>query len=95
MSGPISLLLWFVTANVVAYLLMLIDKRSAQAGARRIRESTLLSWSLIGGSLGALAASIIVRHKTRKQPIAFLLRAIPVGQAATLAAIWQGWIALP
>ena len=63
-------LYWLAAVNGVAFGLMVADKRRAEAGARRISESTLLGWSWFGGAVGAYAASRIVRHKTRKQPFA-------------------------
>lgn len=64
------LLYWLAAANGIAFGLMIADKRRAEAGARRIPESTLLGWSWLGGAVGTYAASRIVRHKTRKQPFA-------------------------
>ncbi len=61
---------WLIAANGVAFVLMVIDKQCAEAGARRISESTLLFWAFVGGAFGAFAASRVVRHKTRKQPFA-------------------------
>jgi len=63
-------LYWLAAANGVAFGLMIADKRRAEAGARRISESTLLGWSWLGGAIGTYAASRIMRHKTRKQPFA-------------------------
>lgn len=65
-----------VVLNVVAYQLYRHDKEAALAGARRIRESDLLVIALLGGSLGALLACRIWRHKTRKQPFRALLLSI-------------------
>lgn len=86
------LLYWLIAANLVGFVLMVWDKRCAEAGRWRIAESTLISWSMIGGSLGTLAAAQIVRHKTRKQPIASLLRGIPICQALLAAAWLCGWL---
>ena len=63
-------LYWLAAANGVAFGLMVVDKRRAEAGARRISESTLLGWLWLGGAIGTYAASRIMRHKTRKQPFA-------------------------
>ena len=63
-------LYWLAAANGIAFGLMIADKRRAEAGARRISESTLLGWSWLGGAIGTYAASRIMRHKTRKQPFA-------------------------
>ena len=64
------ILYWLVAANLIAFVLMVLDKRKAEAGDRRIPESTLLLWAFVGGAFGAVAAARLVRHKTRKQPFA-------------------------
>ncbi|WP_263588763.1 DUF1294 domain-containing protein [Sphingopyxis sp. GC21] len=64
------ILYWLVAANLNAFALMVIDKQRADKGLWRIREATLLDWARIGGAIGAVAASRLVRHKTRKQPFA-------------------------
>ncbi len=84
------LLYWLIAANFIGFALMLWDKARAEAGGWRVAESTLISWSLIGGSIGTIAASHLVRHKTRKQPIAMILRVIPVGHAALACAAMLG-----
>ena len=64
------LFLWLLAANIVAFTLMVVDKRRAETRARRIPESTLLRWAFFGGGFGTFAASRIIRHKARKQPFA-------------------------
>lgn len=86
------LLYWLIAANLIGFTLMVWDKSCAEAGRRRVAEQTLILWSLIGGSLGTLAAALIVRHKTRKQPIASLLRGIPLVQAGLAWACYAGWL---
>jgi len=44
---------------------MYIDKEKAKSGKWRIKESTLLSIALIGGSLGSYAGMKVFRHKTK------------------------------
>ena len=61
---------WLIAANLIAFVLMILDKKFAESGARRISESTLLGWALFGGAIGTFAASRLIRHKTRKQPFA-------------------------
>ncbi len=50
--------------NVVTFALFAYDKYCAQHDRWRVRESTLLFWSAIGGALGAGIAMEICRHKT-------------------------------
>ena len=58
-------LLYLLTVNAAAFLLMLLDKYKAKHGLWRIRESTLMLWAALGGSVGALAGMYLVRHKTK------------------------------
>ncbi|KTE04435.1 hypothetical protein ATE68_01975 [Sphingopyxis sp. H038] len=68
--------IWLGTTNGIAFALMVLDKKFAKSGARRISETTLLGWSLLGGAAGTFAASRLIRHKTRKQPFAAQMIAI-------------------
>lgn len=43
---------------------MLADKHKARKNQWRIRESTLLIWAAVGGSIGILAGMYLFRHKT-------------------------------
>ncbi len=81
---------WLIAANLIGFVLMVWDKARAEAGGWRVAESTLLLWSVIGGSLGTLAASHIIRHKTRKQPIATMLKLIPAIHAIILGMALTG-----
>ena len=61
---------WLIAANLIAFVLMVLDKRYAENGDRRTPEATLLLWAFLGGAFGTVAAAHLVRHKTRKQPFA-------------------------
>jgi len=61
---------WLIGANLIAFVLMVLDKHKAEAGDRRIPEATLLLWAFLGGAFGTILAARLVRHKTRKQPFA-------------------------
>ena len=45
---------------------MLIDKKKAEKGRWRIKESTLLTLALLGGSIGEMLGMYVFRHKTKK-----------------------------
>ncbi|NRP73401.1 hypothetical protein ILFOPFJJ_04304 [Ensifer psoraleae] len=62
--------------NLATYCLFWLDKRAAQHNAWRVSERMLLTFAIAGGSLGALAACHIHRHKTRKEPFRTLLLSI-------------------
>ena len=70
------IVVWLIAANGIAFVLMILDKKFAESGARRISENTLLGWAVLGGAAGTFAASRLVRHKTRKQPFAARMIAI-------------------
>lgn len=53
-----------IAVNVVTFALFAYDKYCAQHDKWRVRESTLLFWSTIGGAVGAYAAMLIFHHKT-------------------------------
>ena len=60
------LMIYLLTVNALAFLLMLIDKQKAKKHLWRIPEATLMLSAAIGGSIGALLGMYTFRHKTRK-----------------------------
>ena len=53
--------------NVVTFGFYAVDKFRAINGEWRIRESTLLILAAVGGSIGALIAMNLLRHKIRNR----------------------------
>ena len=51
--------------SVIAFLMYGADKMFAVKDMRRISEAVLLLIALVGGSIGALAAIQLFRHKTQ------------------------------
>ena len=76
---------YFVTANVITFALFAYDKYCAKHDKWRVRESTLLIWAAIGGTVGAIAAMEICHHKTLHLkfkygiPLLFFLQIILIG----------------
>jgi len=61
------LILFFLVINLLAFLLMLLDKnKSRKNGAERISEGMLFFLATIFGSVGVLAGMFAFRHKTQK-----------------------------
>ena len=58
--------LYFISLSVVTFILWGVDKFRAHANLWRIPERTLLIFTLLGGSFGALAGMVVFRHKIRK-----------------------------
>jgi len=59
-------ILLFVILNLVTFGIFGIDKLLARMNRNRISEKTLLTLAIVGGSVGAVFAQKLFRHKTRK-----------------------------
>ena len=57
---------FFVLINILTFLLYVIDKQKAVKNKRRIRESTLIFFTLACGGIGAILGMWLAKHKTRK-----------------------------
>ena len=78
------ILAYLLIVNATAFLLMLVDKIKAKKNRWRIKESTLMLWAAIGGSIGALAGMYTFRHKTLHRKFTI---GIPLILAAQIAAV--------
>jgi uncharacterized membrane protein YsdA (DUF1294 family) len=85
--------LTYIAFNLFVFLVYWWDKEAARNGGWRIRESTLLSLAFVGGSMGAISAQRLLRHKTRKEPFRSILISIVILQAGLVAslAIMPDW----
>jgi uncharacterized membrane protein YsdA (DUF1294 family) len=63
---PTVLAVLYPAASIVCYIAYWVDKRAAQSGGWRIKESTLLLLGLAGGWPGAILAQVFLRHKSSK-----------------------------
>ncbi|UIJ70311.1 DUF1294 domain-containing protein [Aurantimonas sp. HBX-1] len=72
----LAVLAYLLAVNATAYAAFAYDKAMAIEGRRRVPERRLLGLALIGGSVGAVAAQRVLRHKTRKEPFRSQLRGI-------------------
>ena len=50
----------------IAFIVFGLDKYFAKKHMRRISESNLLLFAMLGGTVGAIIAQHFFRHKTRK-----------------------------
>ena len=65
---PSPFVLWgmyLALISVVAVIVTVADKVKAKAGAWRVKESTLLLLSAIGGSVAMFITMQVIRHKTK------------------------------
>lgn len=60
-----TFIIYIIAINILAFLLYGIDKLKAKMNHWRVPESVLLGAAAIGGSVGALAAMLLFRHKTK------------------------------
>lgn len=88
--NPVLVAAAILLLNGWSFAAFAFDKALARRGAWRVRESTLLTLALLGGTPGAYAGRAVFRHKTRKQPFSNQLHAITILQAVSLCAL-GGW----
>ena len=60
-------LLFFISINLISFLLFLIDKRKAVKGSERIPEKNFFYLSLAGGWVLGFLAIYLIRHKNKKR----------------------------
>lgn len=59
------IIIYGIVINLIAFAMYGIDKLQARRGGRRTPERILLILSAIGGSMGAIVAMQLLRHKTQ------------------------------
>lgn len=57
---------YLISINIISFILIFIDKWKAINNKYRIKESTLLFVSLLGGCFGTIISMYLFKHKTRK-----------------------------
>jgi len=57
---------YFIFINIAAFIIYWFDKYLAKSGKRRISESELHAFALLGGFLGATLSMYLFRHKISK-----------------------------
>ena len=77
-------LIYLLTVNAAAFLMMFLDKRFAVHCQWRIPEKTLFLLAVLGGSLGGCLAMRLFHHKTRHRSFAVGFPLLLVVQAVAL-----------
>ena len=77
-------LAYFITVNVLGLVLFGIDKWKAKHDKWRISEATLLSVTIIGGSIGAWVGMKVWHHKTMHKKFKYGIPLVMVLQSALL-----------
>ena len=86
-----NIIIYLIIINLIAFLAMFIDKKKAQKGKWRIKESTLLILALMGGSIGAISGMYIFHHKTQKPRFYIGFPIIIILQILVIVAIFVFW----
>lgn len=81
------LIIYIAALSILTWALFGIDKWKAVRGKWRIRESTLLGLSLIGGAAGGLAGMYLFRHKIRKSRFRIGVPLMLIAQAVLLCVL--------
>ncbi|MBR5973204.1 MAG: DUF1294 domain-containing protein [Paludibacteraceae bacterium] len=79
------LFIYLIIINIITFIVYAWDKRKAKKGAWRTPESTLLLLAAVGGSVGALLAMYMLRHKTNHKKFFLGVPAILITQLAIAA----------
>lgn len=82
----IALLLYLAIINLVAYMIMGVDKSRSKSGAWRVSEKHLLLIALAGGAAGMLLGMRVFKHKTRHTGFIMLIPVMLLLQS--LLMIW-------
>ena len=77
-------IIYVIGMNLVTLYLMAHDKSQARKHSRRVPERTLFLLAVLGGSLGAIVAMRIWRHKTKHPSFVIGMPAILIVQAALI-----------
>ncbi len=86
----LQLALYYLLAiNVITLAVYVADKIKAKRHAWRIPEATLLLLAAIGGSIGALIAIFVVRHKSQHLKFRYGVPAILLLQVALTVWMWE------
>jgi len=88
---PHPLPTWFVLASVLTLVIYGADKLAARKAWRRVPESTLLLFGVVGGWPGAILGQQLFRHKTQKQPFRTYFMITVVVNVVVLLAAWRFW----
>lgn len=75
---------YFAAISLISVIVTVYDKKAAKRCKRRIRESTLMLLSLLGGSLAMYITMKKIRHKTKHKKFMLGIPVITVLQIALI-----------
>jgi len=86
-SHPVAI--WFLLTNVLTLVIYGVDKMAARKAWRRVPESTLLVFGVVGGWPGAMVGQQLFRHKTQKQPFKTYFIVSVILSVSVMVAVYQ------
>lgn len=87
MSAELKITLCVLGVNLLCLLIFGLDKALAMGHKRRIPEATLLTFAVLGGSVGAMLGMTVFHHKTNAREHPGFVWGIPLLFFAELAAL--------
>lgn len=86
MSETLITAAWYIVAamNIIAFILMGVDKVKAKLDKRRIPEKVLFLFAILFGAIGGTIGMYSFRHKTRHWYFAVFFPALAILQLALL-----------
>lgn len=86
---PQPFVMWFLFANILTLVIYGADKLAARKAWRRVPETTLLVFGVVGGWPGAMVGQRLFRHKTQKQPFKTYFIVSVIVSIAVMVGIYQ------
>ena len=86
---PHPVVIGFLLINVLTLVIYGADKMAACKTWRRVPESTLLVFGVVGGWPGAMVGQKLFRHKTQKQPFKTWFMVSVIVNVLAMVAIYQ------
>lgn len=83
------LLIYLVVINIISIIVTIYDKMCAVKGKWRVKESTLLFLSALGGSVGMFITMQLIRHKTRHLKFMLGIPLIFICQCIIIYFLWR------
>ena len=93
--APFNLLLIYLIIGAISFFNYWRDKRAAEAGTLRVRETTMHLSDLVFGIAGGLLAQAVLLHKTAKPQFGTISGVIAALHIAGLALLILGVVDYP
>lgn len=85
------IMMWFLLVSLLTLVIYGVDKTAARKAWRRVPETTLLVFGVVGGWPGAIAGQQLFRHKTQKQPFKTYFIISVIVNISVIIALYLYW----